>query len=307
MSFDERTLNGIGVLAAVVRSGSFAAAGVALHMSQPGVSRAIARLEGRLGIRLLERTTRKVWLTDEGRRFHEHILPLLTGLEEAASSAAQGKAAVRGRLRVNVDPYFSQLVLGSQLRSFLRLYPELKLELVTLDRLGDIATEGFYLGIRFGEPRPSALVARKLLDTRILTVASPAYLKRHGYPKTPDDLKTGKHMLIDFRDPETGRPFGWVFRQGHKEVTVPTDAQLLLNDVATMHGACLASIGIAQVMELGVEQLLTGGRLIRLFPDFSDERFPLYAYYTSRHLLPNKTRAFLDFVVKLASRRVDCD
>jgi DNA-binding transcriptional LysR family regulator len=301
MSFDERTLNGMGVLAAVVRGGSFAAAGAALNMSQPGVSRAIARLEGRLGVRLFERTTRKVWLTDEGRRFHAQIMPLLGELEEAANSATQGKASVRGNLRVNIDPYFSQLVLGSQLRSFLRLYPELKLELITRDRLGDMVSEGYDLAIRFGEPRPSALMARKLLETRILTVASPAYLKQHGRPTTPNELKTGKHVLIDFRDPETGRPFEWIFRQRQKEVSIPTGAQLVLNDVATMHGACIAGIGIAQVMELGVEPFLASGRLVDLFPDFPDEHFPLYAYYSSRHLLPNKTRAFLDFVVKLVT------
>jgi DNA-binding transcriptional LysR family regulator len=299
LSFDERTLNGIGVLAAVVRSGNFATAATALNISQPGVSRAIARLEARLGIRLFERTTRKVSLTDEGRRFHEKILPLLEGLEEAAVSAAQGKTMVRGRLRVNIDPYFSQLILGPQIRSFLREHPELKLELVMRDRLGDLVAEGYDLAIRFGELRPSALVARKLLDTRILTVASPGYLKRQGTPRTAAELKAGRHVLIDFRDPETGVPFEWTFRLAQKEVTVPTDAQLLLNDVATMHSACLAGYGIAQVMELGIESLLANGRLINVFPSYDDERFPLYAYYPSRRLLPNKTRAFLDFVLKI--------
>jgi DNA-binding transcriptional LysR family regulator len=304
--FDERILNGIGVLAAVVRSGSFAAAATALNMSQPGVSRSIARLEGRLGIRLFERTTRKVSLTDEGRRFHQHILPLLEGLEDAAASAAQGKAMVRGHLRVNIDPYFSQLLIGPWLRSFLREYPELKLELMTCNRLGDLVTEGYDLAIRFGGLRPSSLVARKLLDTRILTVASPAYLKRRGIPKNLDELRTGRHVLIDFRDPETGRPFEWEFRLKQEEITVSTDAQLLLNDVATMHSACLAGYGIAQVMELGVEALVANGRLIKLFPGYEDEHFPLYAYYPSRHLLPSKTRAFLDFVLQIvgASHRV---
>jgi DNA-binding transcriptional LysR family regulator len=299
MSFDERILNGIGALAAVVRNGSFAAAATALNMSQPGVSRSIARLEGRLGIRLFERTTRKVSLTDEGRRFHEQIVPLLEGLEQAAASVALGKTMVRGRLRVNIDPYFSQLILGPQLRSFLREYPELKLELITRDRAGDLVTEGYDLAIRFGELRPSAMVARKLLDTRILTVASPGYLKHQGTPKNPEELRARRHVLIDFRNPENGRPFEWVFRLGQKEITVPTDAQLLVNDVATMHSVCLAGYGIAQVMELGVEPLLANGRLVNLFPGHDDEHFPLYAYYPSRQLLPRKTRAFLDFVLRI--------
>jgi DNA-binding transcriptional LysR family regulator len=297
VSFDERVLNGMSIMAAIVRSGSFAAAGKALNMSQSGVSRSITRLEARLGIRLFERTTRSVSLTDEGRRLHEQVLPLLAGLEEAASSAAQGKTAVRGRLRVNIHQFFSQLILGPQLRSFLRKYPDLQVELITRDQMGDMVSEGFDLAIRFGEPRPSTLVARKLLDTRILTVAAPAYLKQYGHPKTPEDLRGGKHVMIDFLDSETGRPFDWIFQQGRKEIQVATESHLLLNDVATMHAVCLAGYGIAQMMELGIEHLLASGRLINLFPDWGDERFPLYAFYPSKQYLPGKTRAFLDFIV----------
>jgi DNA-binding transcriptional LysR family regulator len=123
MSFDERMLNGMGVLSAIVDSGSFAAASEALHMSQSGVSRSVARLEARLGIRLFDRTTRSVKLTDEGRRFYEQIVPLLSGLEEAAASASQGASAVRGRLRVNIDPFFSRLFLGPRLGAFVEKYP----------------------------------------------------------------------------------------------------------------------------------------------------------------------------------------
>src|ERR1700677_4307708 len=118
MGFDERILNGMGVLTAIVDSGTFAAAAEALDMSQSGVSRSVARLEARLGIRLFDRTTRSVMLTDEGRRLYEHVMPLLSGLEEAAASATEGATAVRGRLRVNVDPFFSRLVLGPRLGAF---------------------------------------------------------------------------------------------------------------------------------------------------------------------------------------------
>jgi DNA-binding transcriptional LysR family regulator len=127
-SFDERIVNGISVLSAIIDSGTFATAGEVLNMSPSGVSRSIARLEARLGIRLLERTMRSVSLTDEGRRFYEQVMPLLAGLEEAAASAAQGTTAVRGRLRVNLDPYFSRLILGPRLGAFLESYPQLRLE-----------------------------------------------------------------------------------------------------------------------------------------------------------------------------------
>ena len=155
MAFDERMLNGMGVLTAIVDSGSFAAAGEALDMSQSGVSRSVARLEARLGIRLFDRTTRSVTLTDEGRRFYEQILPLLSGLEEAAASAAQGRTAVRGRLRVNVDMFFSRIFLGPRLGAFVEAYPDLQLDVVTRDHLGDMVADGFDLAVRFGEPRAS--------------------------------------------------------------------------------------------------------------------------------------------------------
>lgn len=299
MNFDERFLNGIGVLAAIVRNGSFAGAGQALHMSQPGVSRSIARLEARLGIRLVERTTRSVTLTDEGRRLYEQVVPLLDGLEQAAASVIEGRTAVRGRLRVNMHPFFSQLIRGPVLKRFLESNRGLELELITRDQLGDMVAEGFDVAIRLGEPRPSTLIARKLWDTRILTVAAPSYLKRRGRPQTPEELESGRHVFIDFRDPETGRNFQWEFHRGRKIVKVATGGQLTVSDIVTLHRLCLAGFGIAQVMEFGVEKLLVDGQLVELFPDWPDERFPLYALYPSRNYLPAKTRVFLDFVSSL--------
>jgi DNA-binding transcriptional LysR family regulator len=295
MAVDERVLNGMSVLAAVVKNGSFAAAGKALNMSQSGVSRAIARMEARLGVRLLERTTRSVALNEEGRRFYEQIIPLLAGLEEAAASVIKGKAAVRGRLRVNIDPFFSQLIVAPRLKNFLKRFPELSLELITRDRLGNLVAEGYDLAIRFGEPRPSSLIVRKLLETRVLTVVAPTYLKHHKQPESPAELRNEEHVLIDYLDPETGRPFEWVFRRGRNELEIPTLSKLLLTDVATMHAICMAGYGIAQVLELGVEQSIKNGKLIQLFPDWDAELFPLYAFYPSRYLAP-RARAFLDFV-----------
>jgi DNA-binding transcriptional LysR family regulator len=299
--FDERILNGMGVLSAIVDTGSFAAAGDMLDMSQSGVSRCIARLETRLRVRLLDRTTRSVTLTDEGRRLYEQVTPLLAALEEAVTSATEGATTVRGRLRVNVDPFFSRLLLAPKLGSFIDQYPELRLELVTRDQLGDMIADGFDLAVRFGEPRTSSLVARKLLDTRILTVAAPAYLKRKGRPEEPLELESDTHQCIRFRDPETGRPFDWEFYRGRKRLAVEVAGRLTVNDVGTMHSVCLAGHAIAQVMELGVEQLLADGRLVELFPDWPDDRFPLYALYPSRHHVPAKVRMFLDFIASLSA------
>jgi DNA-binding transcriptional LysR family regulator len=301
--FDERVLNGMSVFAAIVDAGSFAAAGGRLDMSQSGVSRAIARLESRLGIRLFDRTTRAVSLTDDGKRLHEQILPLLAGIEEAASTAAGGATAVRGRLRVNVDPFFLRLVLGPRLGAFMASYPDLQLEMVTLDKLDELVAGGFDLAVRFGEPGVSSLVARKLLDTRIVTVASPSYLKRRGRPLTPVDLVRDAHDCIHFQDPRTGRPFTWEFHRKRRKLGVSVVGRLTVNDVGTMHNACVAGYGVAQVMELGAESLLADGKLVDLFPDWPDERFPLYALHPSRHHPPAKTRAFLDFVAAVTAGR----
>jgi DNA-binding transcriptional LysR family regulator len=300
MAFDESILNGMGVLSAIIDSGSFAAASEALDMSQSGVSRSVARLEARLGIRLFDRNTRALTLTDEGRRFYEQVAPLLAGLEEATGSAAESQTTVRGRLRVNVDPFFSRLVLGPTLGAFVDDHPELQLELVTRDQLGDMVSDGFDLAVRFGQPRASTLVARKLLDTRILTVASPGYLKRHGRPVKPDDLESGDHVCIKYRDPESGHPFPWEFHRGKKKVVVAVNGRLTVNDVGTMHSVCMAGHGIAQIMALGADELIASGRLVDIFPDWPDERFPLYAMYPSRQHVPAKVRAFFDFIAALS-------
>ncbi|WP_017905274.1 LysR family transcriptional regulator [Pseudomonas asplenii] len=302
MSFDSSLAGGLGVLSAVVDSGSFAKAADSLDMTASGVSRAIARLEKRLGIRLFDRTTRSVKLTDEGRRLHEEIAPLLAGLEEAAHSASGSASSVRGRLRVNIDPYFSRLILGPALGEFMSRHPQLQLELYTRDQLGDVVADGFDLAVRFGHPASSSLVARKLLDVRVLTCAAPAYLKHHGQPLTPLEMEDERHVCVSFRDPETGRPFPWEFHRGGERIDVRNNARLVLNDVGTLHSICETGYAIAQVLDLGVQPMLESGQLVELFPDWPDERFPLYALYPSRHLPPAKVRAFLDFIIELSSR-----
>ena len=297
MRFDGRLLGGVGVMAAVVETGNFVRAGDALGLTQSGVSRAIARLEMRIGVRLFDRTPRAVTLTDEGRRFHQSVVPLLTSIEDAATEAAGSAAVVRGRLRVNVDPFFARLVLAPRLGKFLAAYPELSVEIMGRDRLGDLVADGFDAAVRFGEPEPSALIARRLLETRVLTCAAPSYLAKHGRPAHPRDLGAGRHQCIHYLDPVTGRPFPWEFHRGRQKLRIAVSGRLTVNNVGTMLGACAAGHGVAQILALGTEDLVSRGRLIELFPDWPDERFPLYAFHLSRHVPPAKVRAFLDFVV----------
>jgi DNA-binding transcriptional LysR family regulator len=297
MAFDERVVNGLRVLAAIVDGGSFVRAGEALEMSQSGVSRAIARLESRLNIRLFDRTTRKVSLTDEGRRFYTQVHPLLAGLEDAVTSAGEGAVAVRGKLRVNIDPLLARLLLGPKLGAFLKHYPELELDLFARDQIGDMVGDGIDLAIRLGQPQTSSLIARKLMDTRVLTVATPAYLRKHGTPRKPADLE--RHTCIHFRNPATGRPFDWEFHRGGKVTVVHPHSQMTLNDAGTMESVLLSGYGLAQVIDIAVEPLLRSGALLPVLGAWPDERFPLYALYPSRQHQPAKTRAFLEFFQSL--------
>jgi DNA-binding transcriptional LysR family regulator len=292
-------LAGLELLAAVVETSSFVRAGERVGLTQSGVSRAVARLEGQVGVRLFDRNARAVVLTDEGRRFHERVAPLLDSLAEAVDNAANSAQRVRGRLRVNVDTFFARYVLAPRLDTFLARYPELELEVLSRphDYVGSLVADGFDVAVRFGEPPPSSLIARKLLETRIITCASPAYVARRGRPRHPRDL-AGGHECILFWDPSTGRPFDWEFHRGRTRLgPIAVHGRLVVNDVSTALGACLAGHGIAQLMELGNSDLVRSGALVELFPRWHDELFPLYVFHPSRHMPPAKVRAFLDFVV----------
>ena len=296
---NDRLLSGISVLIAVVEGGSFIRAAEALNITQPAVSRAIARLESRIGVRLLDRTTRSLTLTAEGRRLYEETSPLLSGIADAVTFASGASATVRGRLRVNMDPLFSSLLLAPHLGRFLDLYPEVSLELLTRPELGDLVSEGFDLAVRFGEPPSSSLVARKLLETHVVTVAAPSYLAKYGRPEKLTDL--ARHLCLQFRDPRTNRPYEWEFHRGRRIVPIKISGRLMLSDPYTFLGTCLAGAGIAQVLALSVQAELDRGDLIDIFPNWPDEKFPLFALYPSRHLPPAKLRAFLDFVLELAN------
>jgi DNA-binding transcriptional LysR family regulator len=299
MPYDGRLLSGVTVLMAVVEAGSMARAAQALGLSSSGVGRAIARLEKRVGVRLLERTTRTMTLTDEGRRFSEEVGPHLDGIEQAAMTAAGAAGVVRGRLRVNVDPFFSRIVLAAQVVTFLNRHPDVRVELIMRDHVGDLVADGFDLAMRFGEPPSGSLVARKLIETRILTVAAPDFVARYGRPKHPSEV--AGLPCINFYDAANARPFEWEFRRDHEVMSVRPASRLMVSDVGAMLSACEAGVGIAQIMQLGSRDLLAEGRLVELFPDWSGELFPLYALYPSRQLRAAKVRTFIEFTVDLLS------
>lgn len=301
MPYDGRLIAGATVLMAVVEAGSIARAAAALGLSPSGASRALQRLEARIGVRLVDRTTRALSLTDEGRRFYDQAGPLIEGIEEAALDVAGAVAAVRGRLRVNIDAFFSRAVLAARLPDFLARHPDLGVELVMRDRTGDLIADGFDLAIRFGDPPAGRLVARKLTETRVLTVAAPSYLAAHGAPRHPADL--AHHACIDFYDAASGRPYPWEFRRGNEVLPVTPPARLMVSDSGTMAGVCVAGAGIAQFLELGTEDLVASGQVVPVLTDWSDELFPLYALMPSRHQRAARVRAFVDFVIEAVAAR----
>jgi len=296
MSIDSKLFSGVSVLFAVVEAGTIARAAEALGLSPSGVSRALARLEQRVGVRLLARTTRTLALTDEGRRFYERVGPHLAGIEEATIEAAGSAGKVRGRLRVNTDPYFSRIVLSKHLAKFLARYPELFVELLMRDSVGDLVADGFDIALRFGEPPVGSFVARKLTETRVITVASPGYIKAHGKPRHPREIE--QRDCIDFYDAANGRPYEWELRRKNEVLALRVKGRLTTSDSGTLIGACEAGFGIAQIIQIGCGHLLRSGRLVELFPGWSDERFPLYAIFPSRLHRAAKVRAFIDFVME---------
>jgi DNA-binding transcriptional LysR family regulator len=293
MAEDARLLSGVTVLRAVIEAQSFARAAAALGLSPSAVSRSVARLEQRLGARLLQRTTRCVRITEEGRRFYDSVAPHLAGIEAAIADVGEAAEAVRGRLRVNMDPFLARAVLAEHLPAFLESHPDLSVELIMRDSVGDLVADGFDLALRFSEPPAGAFVARKLLDVQVLTVASPLYLERHGCPGHPADL--ADHLCIQLYDPARDAPFEWEFRRGRHVVAHQPKSRLMVSDVGAMLAACRRGGGIAQVLALSGRPLVESGALVQLLPDWAEEMFPLYAVFPTRRQQPAKVRVFVDF------------
>jgi len=283
MSFDGRLLSGMSGLAAVVESGSYTRAGELLGLPASGVSRSISRLEEHMVVRLLDRTTRALHLTGEGARIYALAAPHLSGIEEAENTVASSATTVRGLLRVSLNPLFSRHMLAPRLLEFKARYPEINLLQVSLPDAGDLVAEGIDFAVRFGQQQSSAMTSRKLVESRVLTVASPAYIQKHGAPKNPKKL--AKHDCIQFID----------HQRGSEVLEVETSGSLTLTDVDTMIGACIAGAGISQVLALGMGPLLQCDALVELLPDWPGEKFPLHIIRPSRRLPPAAVQVFMDF------------
>ncbi len=290
------------VFVRVVDAGGFSAAARALHLTPSAVSKLITRLELRLGARLINRNTRRLQLTAEGAAFYERAVTLLADLEEAERSVARSEVP-SGRLRVNANVPFGTLYLLPALPEFLARYPAVTLDVVLTDKVVDLMEERMDVAVRAGPLKSSQLVARKLGDTRMVIVASPEYLARHGTPRRPADLDA--HRCIGFcylRQVE-----GWPLKaeEGREATVFRPQGHVLASDGETLRHMVLAGTGIARLGTFHVAADLLAGRLVPLLEDFNPgDTDPMHAVYLGQggHM-PARVRAYLDFLVEVVAPR----
>jgi DNA-binding transcriptional LysR family regulator len=285
-------LNEIVVFSWVVQSGSFSGAARELGLPKSTVSRKIAALEERLGARLLQRTTRKLSLTDVGRAFFDHARRVVEEAEQAEQAVSRLQEAPRGLLRVTTPINFGQL--GPMAASFLARYPEVELEIVCTDRVVDLVQDSFDLAIRAGQLADSTLVARSLGVLRSYAVASPAFLERRGRPAEPSELT--RYPCCVFGANPT--PNTWRLHSGSKTVAIEVRPRLTVNDFDFLHDAALAGLGIALLPEFRCFDDLRAKRLERVLHDWCSPDVPVHAVYPTRRHLSPKVKALLDHLAE---------
>lgn len=278
------------LFAQVVSTGNFSEAGRALELSPAVVSKRIARLERNLGVRLLQRTTRRVALTPEGTTFHRHALRMLADLEAAEDALARGTAAPRGQLRVTAPASFGRLHIAPLVGPFLARYPEVELDLSLTDGVVDLLEEGLDLAIRIDQPRDSSLIARRIAPNRRLLCAAPSYLQAHGTPAHPEDLATHNCLTLHHQSV-------WTLESRDGEHRVRVSGNLRTNNAEVLREAVLAGTGIARKSTWDVGDLLRSGALVPVLPDYDvSTHMAIYALYPSARFLAPRVRAFIEFL-----------
>jgi DNA-binding transcriptional LysR family regulator len=284
---------------AVVEAGSFVGAAEALQVSKPAISRQVAELEARLGVRLLHRTTRKLSLTEEGDVFHARCKEVLGVLEEAEAEVTARRDRAVGVLKVSAPVSFGLLHLAPLWAGFMAAQPDVALELSLSDRVVDLVEEGFDMAVRIARLPSSSLVSRKLSSTRTVLCASPKYLKAHGRPKHPSEL--AQHAVLAYNLLSIGE--SWEFAGPEGSVTVKVRPRLRTNSGDTCRAVALLHQGIILQPSFLVADDLRSGALVEVLPGWKTLELGIYAVYPSRkHLLP-KVRLLIDHLARaLASR-----
>lgn len=279
----------------VVEKGGFAAAARALSMTPSAISKLIARLEARVATQLLHRSTRRLQLTREGQAFYERSVRVLADIDEA-ERAVSADAAPRGRVSINASVPFGRRLLIPCLARLLEQHPEITLDVVLTDRVVDLMEERTDIAIRWGALPPSDLVARRIGETGQAIVAAPAYLARHGTPRTPDDLAAHNRLGFTYRR----RAPDWPLRVDGRSVDVPVSGTVRAGDGETLCQLVVEGVGLARLSLYQVREDLDAGRLVPVLEKFNPhETEPVHAVYLGKPgRLPARVRAVLDFLTR---------
>lgn len=288
-------LGDVEVFITVVEHGSFTAGAVALSTTPSVLSRSVSRLEVRLGRQLLQRTTRRVSLTEAGRLYLEQARAAFSLLDEAGRDAQGQEGELTGRVRLSVPTTYGHYRLPPLLARFARQYPQVQVELNITNRNVDLVAEGFDLAIRLGQLPDSGLVARKLEDAALLLVASPDYLHRMGTPRTLEELQ--RHLCLPFVMPRTGRLAPWVFRDGGADVDwLPASSIKTSDDVLGVVSLAERGMGICQSYEFIVRERMQRGQLIEVLPQYRGRSRPFSVIYAPHRHQSAATRAMIDLL-----------
>ena len=290
----------LDAVAAIAREGTFRGAALALGMSTTALSNAVAKLETTLGVRLFNRTTRSVSLTDAGRTFVEQIGPALQDIHGAMEVARSQQATPSGTLRINAFASGAREILMPLVLEFLRRHPRVHVDLVTEGRLVDIVAEGFDLGLRRADLVPADMIAVRLgLPQRYAVVASPGYFHRHGTPRTPADL--ARHRCIRVRLPN-GALLRWHFEKGGETAQVEVAGPITLDEASLARAAVMEGVGVGLFLEQDVREDIVAGRLTQVLDDWTPPFADLCIYFSGRRNMSAALKAFVGLARELGKR-----
>jgi LysR family transcriptional regulator, regulator for bpeEF and oprC len=282
----------------VVEAHSFVAAAQTLGMSPSAISKAVSRLEERLGARLLNRTTRSLSMTDVGVSFYERCRTALGQLDQAESEVSESRGIPRGRLRVDVPISLGRRILVPALPRFIQQYPELTVQMSMNDRVVDLVQEGIDAAIRVGQLSDSSLIARRVGNLRGVTCASPEFIERVGEPKEPGDLKP-EHCISMFKL-GNGQIREWVFQKGNDQHTVYPAGALSFSDPESAVAAAVSGAGFVRSLDFTVEAQIAAGLLVPVMQDWNDgAHWPVSVVYPQHRQPTAKIKAFIEFAVGL--------
>ncbi|RKH55434.1 LysR family transcriptional regulator [Corallococcus aberystwythensis] len=294
-------LSGLMAFLAVARRRSFTAAAAELHVTPSAVSQSLRALEERVGVRLLQRTTRSVGLTEAGSRFLSRLEPAMHGVQDAFESLGELRDRPSGLLRLTLPRYGYQEVLGPRLAEFLAAHPDIRVDIQLDDAFIDIVQQGFDAGFRIGEHVEREMIAIPVSgDIAMFVVGAPSYFANRGKPKHPRDLRD--HDCINYRSRTTGGLYRWGLTDGGKRIEVAVEGRVVIDDSELQVDTAVAGLGLAYVPESRVRKHLAEKRLVRVLEPYSSTLPGFFLYYPSRTHVAPKLKALIDFF-KVKRRR----